>query len=203
MITENTELMKMARKSLEDRWGQFITATLVYFAFLIPVQIIATINPVVGNLISLAISAPLALGFIIFSLNFTRKKEAKIENLLQGFNNYKTVFLTYLLMLINILLRMLLLIIPGLIAAFSYSMSFYIVADNPEIAPKDALTKSKEMMMGHKWKFFKLGFRFFGWTLLAILTAGIGFIWLIPYMQVSMVNFYEDIKDENTKIESV
>lgn len=203
MITENTELMKMARKSLEGRWGQFITATLVYFALLIPVQIIAAINPVAGNLISLAISAPLALGFIIFSLNFTRKKEAKIENLLQGFNNYKRIFLTYLLMLINILLRMLLLIIPGLIAAFSYSMAFYIVADNPEIDPKDALTKSKKMMMGHKWKFFDLGLRFFGWTLLAILTLGIGFIWLIPYMQVTLVNFYEDIKDKNTKIESV
>tara|TARA_B110000459_G_C16551793_1_gene467118 strand:- start:635 stop:1249 length:615 start_codon:yes stop_codon:yes gene_type:complete len=198
MVTENAELMKMARQSLEGRWWQFIKATLVYYIVLIPIQLISLSLPITSNVISLLVGAPLALGFIIFSLNFTRKKEAKIVDLFQGFNNYKTVLLTYLLVLANVILRMLLLIVPGIIAAFSYSMVFYILADNPDISPKNALKKSKEMMMGYKWKIFFLGLSFLGWALLAILTLGIGLLWLMPYIQVSTINFYEDIKDNNT-----
>ena len=93
---------------------------------------------------------------------------------------------------------MLLLIVPAIIAAFSYSMVFYILADNPDISPTNALKKSKEMMMGYKWKIFFLGLSFLGWALLAILTLGIGLLWLMPYIQVSTINFYEDIKDNNT-----
>ena len=198
MVTENAELMKMARQSLEGRWWQFIKATLVYYIVLIPIQLISLSLPITSNVISLLVGAPLALGFIIFSLNFTRKKEAKIVDLFQGFNNYKTVLLTYLLVLANVILRMLLLIVPGIIAAFSYSMVFYILADNPDISPTNALKKSKEMMMGYKWKIFFLGLSFLGWALLAILTLGIGLLWLMPYIQVSTINFYEDIKDINT-----
>ena len=198
MVTENAELMKMARQSLEGRWWQFIKATLVYYIVLIPIQLISLSLPITSNVISLLVGAPLALGFIIFSLNFTRKKEAKIVDLFQGFNNYKTVLLTYLLVLANVILRMLLLIVPGIIAAFSYSMVFYILADNPDISPTNALKKSKDMMMGYKWKIFFLGLSFLGWALLAILTLGIGLLWLMPYIQVSTINFYEDIKDNNT-----
>ena len=197
MVTENAELMKMARQSLEGRWWQFIKATLVYYIVLIPIQLISLSLPITSNVISLLVGAPLALGFIIFSLNFTRKKEAKIVDLFQGFNNYKTVLLTYLLVLANVILRMLLLIVPEIIAAFSYSMVFYILADNPDISPTNALKKSKEMMMGYKWKIFFLGLSFLGWALLAILTLGIGLLWLMPYIQVSTINFYEDIKDNN------
>tara|TARA_B110000003_G_scaffold274402_1_gene314303 strand:+ start:2007 stop:2621 length:615 start_codon:yes stop_codon:yes gene_type:complete len=198
MVTENAELMKMARQSLEGRWWQFIKATLVYYIVLIPIQLISLSLPITSNVISLLVGAPLALGFIIFSLNFTRKKEAKIVDLFQGFNNYKTVLLTYLLVLANVILRMLLLIVPGIIAAFSYSMVFYILADNPDISPTNALKKSKDMMMGYKWKIFFLGLSFLGWALLAILTLGVGLLWLMPYIQVSTINFYEDIKDNNT-----
>lgn len=50
---------------------------------------------------------------------------------------------------------------------------------------------------GNKWKLFCLGFRFFGWALLCILTLGIGFLWLFPYMIVSFAQFYDDLKENN------
>tara|TARA_B110000977_G_scaffold81202_1_gene108641 strand:+ start:4239 stop:4478 length:240 start_codon:yes stop_codon:yes gene_type:complete len=77
MVTENAELMKMARQSLEGRWWQFIKATLVYYIVLIPIQLISLSLPITSNVISLLVGAPLALGFIIFSLNFTRKKRGQ------------------------------------------------------------------------------------------------------------------------------
>jgi uncharacterized membrane protein len=49
-------------------------------------------------------------------------------------------------------------------------------------------------MQGNKWKFFCLGARFFGWILLCVLTMGIGFLWLLPYMSVAFAQFYDDLK---------
>jgi uncharacterized membrane protein len=72
-------------------------------------------------------------------------------------------------------------------------MTFYILADDSSIGANEALDKSKEMMRGYKWKFFCLGLRFFGLGLLCLLTLGIGFLWLFPFMQVTMAKFYDDI----------
>jgi uncharacterized membrane protein len=88
---------------------------------------------------------------------------------------------------------MLLLIIPGIMAGLSYSQTFYILSEDPSIGAMDAIRKSKEMMYGNRWKLFCLGLRFIGWLLLCILTLGIGFIWLAPYMAVSMAKFYDDL----------
>jgi len=49
-------------------------------------------------------------------------------------------------------------------------------------------------MDGYKWKYFCLGLRLLGWALLCVLTLGIGFLWLIPYAQVSVAKFYDDVK---------
>lgn len=88
----------------------------------------------------------------------------------------------------------LLLIIPGIIAAYSYSLVYYILVDEPNLKPLEALRKSKKMMYGNKAKLFYLGLRFIGWALLCVLTLGIGFIWLAPYIQATRAKFYEDVK---------
>ncbi|MBM4152672.1 MAG: DUF975 family protein, partial [Kiritimatiellaceae bacterium] len=81
-----------------------------------------------------------------------------------------------------------------IIALCAYSMTFYILAEDPTAGPLDAITRSKEMMRGHKWKYFCLSCRFIGWILLAICTLGIGFLWLGPYMQTTFAHFYDDVR---------
>ena len=54
------------------------------------------------------------------------------------------------------------------------------------------------MMKGHKFDLFYLYLSFIGWFILSILTCGVGFIWLIPYVQMSVAAFYEDLKSETT-----
>jgi uncharacterized membrane protein len=119
-----------------------------------------------------------------------------VSQIFDGFNKFKKALGLYLLRALFVLLWSLLFIIPGIIASLSYSMAFYIMADDDSIRPKDALKKSKKMMYGYKWKLFCLGLRFLGWIILSILTIGIGFLWIAPYMQVSMAKFYDDIKDK-------
>ena len=89
----------------------------------------------------------------------------------------------------------LLFVIPGIVKSFAYSMSYYILADNPELTAKEALNKSKEMMNGHKWDLFVLNLSFFWWYLLVGITFGIAAIYVVPYMNATIVNFYNSIKE--------
>ena len=91
--------------------------------------------------------------------------------------------------------------------AYSYRLSLYIVNDNPNMLAKEAVEKSAEIMNGHRWAFFWLQCTFIGWTILACFTLGIGMLWLLPYMQVSTVAFYDNLignkKDESDTDETV
>jgi len=198
MKTENLILMQMARESLKGKWGLAIGTLIVYFLITVVLQII----PIIGPIAMLILTGPLSVGLAIFSLSISRNKEAKLEQIFKGFNNFGTAFVAYILMVVFIVLWALLLIIPGIIAAISYSMTFYILADDDKISPMDAIDKSKKMMDGYKLKYFYLGLRFFGWGLLCLLTFGIGFLWLIPYMQVSLAKFYDDIKEDALPVEN-
>ncbi|MFZ4435234.1 MAG: DUF975 family protein [Flavobacterium psychrophilum] len=190
MSTANTILMQQARESLAGKWGQAIGALLVYMLVMVAIQLI----PFAGAIIGLLIGGPMAIGLATYSLALAREEDANINQLFDGFNKFGLALAAYFLMLVFIVLWMLLLIIPGIIAALSYSMTFYIIADDESIDAMEAIDKSKAMMDGYKWKYFCLALRFVGWALLCILTLGIGFLWLVPYMQVSNAKFYEDVK---------
>ena len=112
----------------------------------------------------------------------------------EGFNVFLKSIITNALIGIFVFLWSLLLIIPGILAIYSYSMTFYILADHPSVPPLDAIRRSKELMRGKRWKLAKLQARFIGWYLLAFLTCGIGLLWITPYSQTAISNFYNDIK---------
>ena len=195
MNTENVTLMRASRDALKGKWG---VAILTFFIYTLLTTTPGSTRShgtffTLSSTLTLILAGPLSLGAAIFSLSISRGKEAMLEQIFQGFNNFSTAFITYLLVLIYVLLWTLLLIIPGIIAALSYSMTFYILADEPLIKPQDALKKSKSMMNGFKLKLFYLCLRFFLLALLCLLTLGIGFLWLIPYVHVTMAKFYDDI----------
>ncbi|HIU51938.1 MAG TPA: DUF975 family protein [Candidatus Merdicola faecigallinarum] len=75
--------------------------------------------------------------------------------------------------------------------SYSYMLSYYILYDNPDMPAKEIVEKSERLMIGYRFKAFVLSFTFFGWILLAILTLGIGMLWLLPYMAIAIIIFYE------------
>lgn len=199
-IRINPELRAAAREQLKGKWGLAILIT--FIASLIGGLLGAI--PYAGVIISILISGPLALGVAMCFLKIIRKEDVKLENLFDGFKNFKTSFLAQLLISIFTFLWSLLLIIPGIIASLSYALTYYIIADNPEIGALEAIKKSKEMMKGYKWDLFLLYLSFIGWGILALLTLGIGFLWLSPYINASVANFYEDLKNaRNPKVEVI
>ena len=185
----NKELRAFAREQLKGRWGNPVLGTFIYIFLFILVSSI----PIVGGIISFILTGPLFLGLMTFFLNFKRGKNPKIEEIFYGFKYFGSALLLNFLIVIFILLWALLLIIPGIIACLKYSMAYFVLSDNPNVGAKEAIEKSKSLMEGKKAQLFWLWLSFFGWGLCCILTLGIGFLWLIPYINVSIVNFYENL----------
>jgi uncharacterized membrane protein len=186
----NAAITAQARATLKGSWKMPILAFVVYFFIFMFLSFI----PMIGWLASMIIAGPMMLGYCIFFLAFVRGEEIQLSRLFDGFQQFINALLAYILQAVFIFLWTLLLIIPGIIAAFRYAMTFYILADNPGMEGLTAITHSKELMMGKKWKLFCLGCRFIGWFLLGVLSLGIGFLWIIPYFQTSVTIFYEDLK---------
>ena len=186
-LSANHELMHRARADLSGKWGLSVGTVLV-------AGLIASLGgvlPIVGPLI---LNPPLSMGLVLFFLSISRRQPAEMDQLFNGFKKFGVSVLANLLASIFTLLWSILLIIPGIIAAYSYAMTFFIIADEDSIGPMKAIAKSKRMMKGHRWKLFCLQFRFLGWSILCLFTCGIGFLWLIPYSLVSHAHFYDEVK---------
>ena len=190
---ENRILMQQARESLKGKWGLAVGTFLVYILILILIPYFPYIPWWVAWIISLIISGPMYVGISIFSLALSRNRDPRFSQIFDGFKNFDVSLGAYLLYMIFIILWTILLIIPGIIATLSYSMTYFIIAEDDSIGPLEAIRKSKQMMYGYKWKMFCLALRFVGWFLLCILTFGIGFLWLIPYWFISYAKFYDDL----------
>ena len=139
---------------------------------------------------------PLGVGF----LNAFRKLLVQGDNELPG-NMYKLATSNYwhkvwgmFLGMLFTFLWSLLFIIPGIVKCFSYSMTPFILEEHPELGANEAIDHSRAMMKGHKFDLFWLILSFIGWGFLCLFTFGIGYLWLVPYMDTSISAFYEDVK---------
>ncbi|MRR14794.1 DUF975 family protein [archaeon] len=188
----NAEITAQARTMLKGAWKLPILASAIYLSIILLLNCI----PIIGWVGAIILSGPLMLGYCMAYLAFVRTREMRLSQLFDGFRHFVNAFLAYLLRTVFTILWALLLIIPGIIAALSYAMTFFILADNPDLEGLAAITQSKVLMRGRKWKLFCLGCRFIGWALLGILSLGIGFLWIVPYFQTSLTIFYEDLKRE-------
>ena len=203
VLQPNSALRACSRKQLQGVWGQMALACFIYYIIILLASLIfSEANPISYNItntiMTIAISliaGPFALGFAGYFLKRVRDEEIALRNIFDGFKRFMPGVLVMCLMYLFIILWSLLLIIPGIIKGFGYSMAFLIMYDNPDIKPREAIKQSQIMMKGYKGKLFGLYFSFFGWMLLGIFTMGIGYLWLYPYMQLSVTNFYENLKE--------
>jgi len=207
-IPLNRDLRASARQDLKGAWGKMALATFVWllllqgpmylfmdtsdFGFFNPLH-----NPVLYTLSIIAVLVlawPFALGVCGFFLKRIRREEISVRNIFDGFERFGSSFLLGFFYMLFVSLWSLLLIVPGIVKAVSYAMAYYIMYDDPEIRPLEAIKKSKAMMHGYKWQYFKLHLSFIGWVLLGVLPLGIGLLWVYPYMFLADAHFYENLK---------
>jgi len=148
---------------------------------------------VAWTVVALVIGGTVSLGYAQFNLDVMDGREPRIETLFSKFSKLGTGIAMRLLTGIFILLWSLLFIIPGIVAAYRYAMTPYILAENPDMGVMDAIDASKELMRGNKFRLFCLHFSFIGWNLLAVLTFGVLSLWVHPYMEAANAAFYREI----------
>ena len=202
-----TNYKNRALSALENKWGNFVAITFVYGLIIGITQVLSgdKDSPAILHLIGLVLfilALPLTWGYQTLFLGAVRGGEATAKDLFEGYNKelFSRVLTTTLLYYVYVFLWSLLLLIPGCIKSYSYAMTPYILKDNPEMKNNAAIEESMRMMDGHKLELFLLDLSFIGWAILSILTCCIGFLWLVPYMNMARVNFYEDLKKASVEV---
>lgn len=195
-----------AISSLEHKWGESAILILLYLliggtvsygpGLLMPSATSNITSSVTINIISLLL-IPMSWGVTITFLEVSRGMKVNYGNLTKGYHDFTRIFLTILLKGIYTLLWSLLLIIPGIVKSYSYAMTEFVLVDRPDLAYNEAIEESMRLMQGNKWRLFVLDLSFFGWALLCILTLGIGYLFLAPYMEVAHAHFYADLKADD------
>ena len=156
---------------------------------------VVAVSAIIGLILGIFVTDPLTVGVCNYFIKNTDSKPS-ISETFSGFKvSYGRNVGTLLLVGIKTVLWTLLFVIPGIIKSFEYAIIPYILADEPEISSKDAFKKAKQMMKGNKWRLFKLEFSFIGWTLLCILTFGLGALFLMPYLNAATAEFYVELKN--------
>ena len=203
MINSASEIRSAARKALSGHWAEAAMLTFVYclvaWAFYAIVGGLEYVQEGLGTVASLLL-LPLGWGYAVAFLANSRGAEDPFNasRLFDGYKDFGRVFTTILLMQVYTVLWTLLLIIPGIIKALSYSMTSFVLYDNPEMKNNEAIELSMKMMDGHKMDLLWLYLTFIGWGILCIFSLGIGNFWLAPYVQTSLVRFYEEVKEDYT-----
>ncbi len=124
------------------------------------------------------------------------EREVTVSEMAFGFNSeyYGNIVKTMFIKGLYNLLWFLLLIIPGIIKAYAYSMVPYILADNPNIDSDRAIELSIKMTGNQKWDMFVLDLSFIGWYLLGSLLFGIGTWFVNPYVDATKAQLYSKLR---------
>lgn len=205
------DLKEQALATLKGKWGSFVGLTFIYvllvsiatgatqFGSIFTGSSFTTLAIIMtgsGFLLTL-LAIPLQVGYYVAFLNSSRQDlPADIGDLFCVYRNFWHVLGTMLLGTLAIVAGFFLLVVPGIILAFAYAMVPFILHDHPELSATETLQMSREMMKGHKWELFVLYLSFIGWAILCVFTFFIGYLWLAPYMQMTMFKFYEQLRAE-------
>ena len=181
---------------------------------------VVAIIAVVRGLIHIVIGGATKLGYAIFNLKLVDGQEATVQDLFSQFNRLGDGFGMIFGMWLYVFLWSMLFVIPGIIKSYSYAMTPYILAENPGMKADDAITESRKIMDGNKWRLFCLLFSFIGWEILCIIPsvaalmlrldsvkvtvvwcalAGgfgatlVGALFLAPYKEAALAAFYRDV----------
>ena len=192
------ELKFLAKEQIKGNIGILFVISLI----------IALINGVagatgLGSLLSIFLLAPaFTMAVTKIYLRLVKGTKPELADLFAEFSNFWPMFKVTFLTGLYTFLWSLLFIIPGYIKALSYSQARFVIAENPDITATEAIERSKEMMEGHKMELFVLQLSFFGWYILVALTLGLAGIYADPYINATLVNFYNKIKPVEAAVQT-
>ncbi len=185
---DRIHLKEAAKQQISGNIAMFFVCTLIMGA-------VSSLSSflVVGPIL---LVPPLTLGLTYNILGMTQGEKVDLGVLFSGFNRFGDAVVLYIVQSIFTFLWSLLLVVPGIIKAISYSMSTFILAEHPEMSGLEALKESQRITNGRKADLFVLYLSFIPWILLGSVTCGLAMIYVGPYMQATIANFYHEIKNQ-------
>ena len=196
------ELKQNAKERMREQALNPILVTLVYTLVTMAISLLGGIlgaTVLIPFILSLA-SVAVQISYVYYCMRVAKREQgayADLAYLIQDWRfGLKLVVLSFVINLF-ISLWSLLLFVPGVIKAISYSQAIMIMLENPNMDIMTAIKESQRMMNGHKMEYFVLDLSFIPWMLLVTLTFGIASLWVSPYMQITMVNYYNALKNPN------
>jgi uncharacterized membrane protein len=189
----------MDRGELKAKAKQAITGKIgiLLVIYLVMMAVTAAVSGLTSGLGAILLAGGLSISLAAIFLAIVNKdKKPAVEDLLLGFKNgnFARGLLGYIRLEVFVLLWSLLFIIPGIVKSFAYSQMFYLMADDPKLDAGAAQKKSMAMMNGHKGELFILQLSFIPWFLLIVVTFGLAAIYVCPYVQATMANYFNYLK---------
>jgi len=159
-----------------------------------------TLAAVVVALVYLTIGGVVSVGYARFNLDLIDGGSPELGGLFAYFPYFKTALCARLLTSLYIFLWTLLLIVPGIVAGYSYALVPFLLAEDPDLTAGEAIGRSKDMMSGNRWRLFCLDLSFIGWAILCLFTFGIGNLFLKPYQEAARAAFYRDLSGSGDSV---
>lgn len=190
------QIKKQARSYFQKgSWLKFsLCLTISVLGMLLVSTLVGSFFSFFGFLISLFGMAIVSYGTIDVMTRIRRGQEFELSDFFPT-DQMGAVVGLYFVKGLYLFLWSLLLAIPGMIKAYSYSQAMFILNDNPGIGIDEAITRSREMMNGHKWELVILQSSFLGWAILGVMTVGLAIIYILPIYTMSMFVFYDYVKN--------
>ena len=192
----SADIRRLARQGLSGNWKTPVLAILLQNVVLVAPLVLMVgfflsgASSWLGNLYTFLVGAPLNLGLMMLILNVFRRKPASPVEIFYGFEYLvKAIALSFFIGLFTVLWT-LLFIIPGFVAAYRYSLAFYLLADDPGKGVFQCINESKFLMDGNKAKAFWLDFSFIGWYLLCSIPVGV-FTSFVTYQNFDFIASYQ------------
>lgn len=148
----------------------------------------------VFSTLAFILGGTLELGYCQFLLKQHDKQNPEFNDLFSQFHRFGTGFAQRFLRNLYIFLWSLLLVVPGIVAAYRYAMTPYILTDHPELTASEAIERSKQLMEGHKGELFVLDLTFIGWQILASVCMNLGYLFVNPYQSAARAAFYRALQ---------
>ncbi len=192
---DRIELKTQAKQQIKGKIGMLFVITLIISVISGVASLVLSCVPFIGPLACTIIIVPaFTLSLIRVYLNVAAGIKPTAGDAFCGFDDFWSAFKLNFLVGLFTFLWSLLFVIPGIVKSYSYSMSFYILAENKGKSALECINESKAMTNGYKADLFVLGLSFIGWILLGYITFGIAYIWILPYIQTTYTNAYNTLK---------
>lgn len=192
------DLKARARTDMSGRWGLLIPVTILCNIISIIIYLFSTpysLGNSVLSLMELILIGPFSYAGAAIFLQLVKGEKASLNDFFAAFSEFEKSLPLWGLMFLKTFLWSLLFIIPGIVKAIAYSQAFYLKLENPELSASEALALSEKLTRGYKADMLVLYLSFIGWYLLGIITFGLAFLYVYPYINTTAAHLYLYLKD--------